>query len=235
MKVKHAGHFFNEEEKEKISAAVKAAEANTSGEIASMVVDRSDSYREAETLGAILLAGLLAFLVEVILEALTISAGNYEWSGNSHLGTEFLLHGVSIWTFIPLTFLFFLPTRYLFRKYPALKLPLVGRKRIDEAVRERAVQAFYEKGLYKTRDETGILIFISLLERKVWILGDRGIDRKISHTAWKELVRELSLGIREKRACESLCSVISKIGAELARHFPQKVDDVNELSDEVLN
>jgi putative membrane protein len=235
MKVKHAGQFFSEEEKEKISAAIKAAETITSGEIATMVVERSDSYREAETLGAILLAGLLAFIVEVLLEYIGVSGGYNDWNTIGFPGTEFLLYGGSIWTFIPMVFLFFLPVLHLFRRYPALKLPLVGKKRIEEAVRERAVRAFFEKRLYKTRDETGILIFISLLERKVWILGDKGIDRKVSHTAWKELVKELSLGIREERACEILCSVISKIGEELERHFPRKADDVNELSDEVLN
>jgi putative membrane protein len=235
MKLKHAGHFFNEAEKEKIKSAVEAAEANTSGEIATMVVDRSDSYREAEILGAILLSGLLAFIVEVVLEYFAINTGNHGWGSPNRWGTEFLLYGVSIWTFIPMVFMFFPPARYLFRRYPSLKLPLVGRKRIEEAVRERAVRAFFEKKLYKTRDETGILIFISLLERKVWILGDRGIDKKVSHAAWKELVTELSLGIREKRACETLCSVISKIGVELARHFPRKDDDINELCDEVLS
>ncbi len=235
MKMKQAGHFFSEEEKEKISAAVKAAEANTSGEIATMVVDRSNSYREAETLGAILLSGLLSFIIEVLLEYIAVSNWNNDWNNLKFSGTDFLLYGGSIWTFIPMVFLFFLPVRYFFKRCPVFKLSFAGKRRIDEAVRERAVRAFYEKGLYKTRDENGILVFISLLERKVWILGDRGINKKIPHDAWKGLVRELTQGIREGRACENLCSVISRIGTELGRHFPLESDDVNELSDNVLN
>jgi putative membrane protein len=234
MKAKRAARLFSEVEQEKIAVAVKAAEMNTSGEIATMVVDRSDSYREAETLGAVLVAGLLALIVEVLLEYSVISAASPDWSDVSHKWGIFFLYGISIWTYIPMVFLLFFPSKIIFKKYPILKLPLVGRKRIDEAVRERAVRAFYEKGLYRTRDETGVLIFISLMERKVWILGGRGINRKIPHSSWKELARELSAGLRENKAYDALCRIIGKLGGELAVHFPKKADDVNELSDEVL-
>ncbi len=234
MKAKRAACFFSDEEHEKIREVVKAAEMNTSGEIATMVVDRSDSYREAETLGAVLLSGLMALLVEVLIEYSVISAASPDWSVAGHKRSMFFLYGISIWTYIPLVFLLFFPSKLIFRKYPLLKLPFVGRKRIDEAVRERAVRAFYEKGLYKTRDETGILIFISLMERKVWILGDRGINRKIPHSRWRELARNLSTGVREDKAFPALCGVIESLGRELALHFPKKTDDVNELSDDVL-
>jgi len=103
-----------------------------------------------------------------------------------------------------------------------------------EAVRERAVRAFFEKGLYKTRDETGILIFISILERKVWILGDKGINAKIAPQFWSSLADELSAGLRQNRACEALCTVIEKCGEILKEHFPKRVDDVNELEDELI-
>lgn len=235
MKAKAAARVFNDDEREKIANAVKAVEMKTSGEIATMVVDHSDSYREAETLGAVLLAGLLALIVEVLLEYLAVHAGIYEWSNGSHKRGLFFLYGISIWTYVPMVFVFFFPAKFIFKRFPMLKLPLVGRKRVDEAVRERAVRAFYEKGLYKTRDETGVLIFISLMERKVWILGDRGIDRKVSHSTWGEYARELTTGLRENKACEALCNIIGKIGMEVCVHFPRKVDDVNELSDEVLN
>ncbi|KAF0216269.1 MAG: hypothetical protein FD174_3723 [Geobacteraceae bacterium] len=210
MKRKTAHNFFSEAEKEKIRQAVTAAEACTSGEIATMVVDASDSYREAETLGSVLVAGLVAVIVAVAI------------------------HHVTIWTYIPLVCLLFFPVRWLFRRYPHLKLPFVGRRRIAEAVRERAIRAFYEKGLHKTRDETGILIFVSLLEHKVWILGDRGINAKIAPESWRHFAGELSQGLRETRACEALLSVIAGCGEELARHFPRKAGDVNELTDEIL-
>ncbi len=234
MKGKRSEVFFSEDENTRIRSAIKAAEEGTSGEIVAMVVDRSDSYREAETLGAVLMAALGAFILELAFRICTLWGTASEWGHGGGPGAEMVLLGASIWTYIPLVFLLFFPARYLFRRFEQLKLHFVGRKRVDEAVRERAVRAFFEKGLYRTRDETGILIFLSLLEHKVWILGDRGIDNRISREIWQSLARELSLGMREKRACDALCKVISACGGELARHFPKRPDDTNELVDDVI-
>lgn len=210
MKSCKAHTFFSETEQESIRRAVKAAEAATSGEIATMVVERSDSYREAETLGAVLVAGLVAVVACVAI------------------------HHVTIWTYVPLVFFLFFPVRLLFSRFPGLKLPFIGRRRLEEAVRERAVRAFYEKGLYRTREESGILIFISQLEHKVWILGDREINARIPADSWQRMAGELAAGLKGGKACEALCTVIASCGAELARHFPRRSDDENELTDELL-
>ncbi|ADI84318.1 TPM domain-containing protein [Geobacter sulfurreducens] len=202
--------FFSSAEMERIRNAVAAAEAATSGEIVTMVVAESDSYREAETLGAVLLAGLVSIAVAVVL------------------------HHVTIWTYIPLVFVLFPAARAGMRRMPRLKLPFVGRARLAEAVRERAVRAFYERGLYRTRQETGVLIFISLLEHKVWILGDRGINAKIPPGFWEGLAGELARGIREGKGCDALCAAVAGCGAELARHFPRRADDTNELTDDLM-
>jgi putative membrane protein len=235
MRRLRAEEFFTDTEKEKIRISVENVEASTSGEIATMVVNRSDSYREAEILGAILIAGLFALIIEVLLEYIVVTTRINEWSDISYTSTQIFLHGISVWTYIPLVFLLFFPSRYIFRKLPALKLPFVGRRRVEEAVRERAVRAFYEKELFRTRDETGVLIFISLLEHKVWILGDRGIDRKIPRTLWQEFARDLSVGLHEKRACDTLCEIIGKMGRELALYFPRRTDDTNELTDKIIH
>lgn len=208
--MKHAADFFSDNERELIRQAVHAAESSTSGEIATMVVDESDPYRDAIALGGVLFAGFLSMVLAI------------------------LLHHITIWFYIPVVFLLFFPCRALFARVPTLKLPLIARERINLAVRERAVRAFYEKGLHRTRDATGILIFISLLEHKVWILGDRGIDSRIPPDSWQVLAVELSAGIRDNRACEVLCSVIAKCGAALKEHFPRLRDDVNELPDNVI-
>jgi len=209
MRDESAADFFTPEEKERVRLAVKAAELSTSGEIAPMVVNRSDSYREAITLGAVLGAGLAAVVVAIVS------------------------HHVTIWTYIPLTILCYLPARLLVARVPSLQRPFISRQRIEETVRERAVRAFYEKGLYRTKQETGILIFISLFERKVWILGDRGINARIPQESWQQLAGTLSRGIRDGRACDALCEVIAACGEELARHFPRQADDRDELSNEL--
>ena len=202
--------FFSESEKKQILQAVAEAETRTSGEIAIMVLPESDRYREAEQLGALLLAGLVAVVVCVL------------W------------HHVTIWSYIPVVCLLFFPALLLFRRFPRLKISFAGPKRQAEAVRTRALIGFYENGLYRTEGETGILIFMSLLEHKVWILGDRGINEKIPPGYWQTLAGELAQGIRSGRGAESLCRVVQQCGAELSRHFPRSHDDQNELPNQIL-
>lgn len=234
MKGSKAANFFSEQEVSKIKTAVLRAESGTAGEIVPMVVDRSDSYREAEVLASVLTSAILALLVEAALQLSMLWSSGTEWT-QGRLETVPALHAISVWTYIPLVFLLFFPVRLVFRRFDRLKLLFVSRRRIAEAVRERAVRAFYEKELYRTKDETGVLIFISLLEHKVWILGDRGIDRKIPELFWQTHAGELSRGVREERACEALCSVIASCGEELARHFPRKPDDIDELKNDLIS
>lgn len=205
-----AEDFFTPEEQESIRRAVAAAERGTSGEIATMVVPRSDSYREAVTLAAVLGAATVALVVAVISQHVTI------------------------WSYLPLTILLFFPLQLLVRREPPLQRPFIAASRLNEAVQERAVRAFYEKGLHKTKDSTGILVFISLFEHKVWILGDCGINAKIPADSWLELVRILTAGLKNGRAADALCEVVSRCGEALAQHFPREGDDRNELQDEIL-
>jgi len=209
MKVK-ARSFFSDNERKMIRDAVAAAEKVTVGEIAVMVVDESDRYREAELGGTIFFSCLLTFVIAVIL---------------AH---------VTIWFFVPVAVILSVPFFLLIRQLPILKLAFLAQGRMEEAVRQRAVLGFFEKGVHRTEEETGILLFISLLERKVWILGDRGIDSKIGAEVWTALASELSAGIKAGRASETLRGVIEKCGAELARHFPGKAGQKNELCDDVI-
>lgn len=210
MDTTDAANFFTADEQELIRKAVAGAELTTAGEIATMVVNSSDSYREAEILGGVLLSGLLSVVTAV------------------------LIHHVTIWSYLPLVFLLYIPCRHVFRLLPRLKLSLVMKRRLEEAVQERAVRAFYEKGLYRTSGATGILIFISLLEHKVWILGDRGINDRIDPGQWQSMAADLARGLKEGKGCEALCTAISRCGEELARHIPRPADDLNELDDELI-
>lgn len=205
-----ASHFFNPAEKEAIETATREAESRTIGEIAVMVVDASSRYREAEALGGITLGNIIAFLV-----------------------TVFFLDE-SIWWYVPLTFLFFFPCWFLFRKIPALKIHFTAPARRELAVQRRALRAFYEKGLYKTAGSTGVLFFISVLERKVWVLADKGIYEKISQARLNDFAKAVSEGIRYKRAAEVLAAAIREAGELLREHFPIVAGDTNELSDAIM-
>jgi putative membrane protein len=205
-----ADTFFTPEERERIRQTTKQVESRTIGEVVVMVVDQGDRYREAEILGGVLLSSLLALLLTILF-----------------------FHG-SFWSFVPIGFLGFFIFNGLVAKISWLKRGFLSPKRTEEAVQKRALLAFYEKGLYKTRLNTGVLFFLALLERKVWVLADRGIYEKIQQEKLNYFALKVSQGIRQDRACEALCQAIQEMGDLLAGHFPITANDVDELPDEVL-
>lgn len=202
--------FFNKEDRERIAKAIRDVESRTIGEVAVMVVDSSDQYHETEIVGGIFLGSVLSLIVTLLF-----------------------FHS-NIWSYIPLSFLFFFPSKYLFQKVPVLKSAFIGVKRKEHTVRQRALRAFYEKGLNKTMKNTGVLFFLSLLERRVWVLADKGIYEKIDQETLDRFATIVSQGIRDGRACDALCDAVGRSGEVLAKHFPITPDDTNELPDEVM-
>jgi putative membrane protein len=212
---------FTGEENEKIRETTVAAEARTIGEIAVVVVDHSSLYLEAEVIGGFFLSGLMSLILTEVLFHV------------SEPIAEFFFHS-TVWLFIPLAILLFYPCRLLFKTAPSLKFAFIGKWRREKAVKERALRAFYEKGLYKTKENTGMLIFISLLERKVWVLADKGIHGKIHQNILNRFAGIVSKGIREGRSCEALCEAIKEAGDLLAKLYPESGVHVDQLPDGVM-
>lgn len=206
----HAETFFSEAEKKRIAAAIGAVEKKTSGEVVAMVVPASDTYPEASLLAGLTIGGLAALLI-----------------------TDLFLAD-SLGYFLPLLLCGTIGVAGLAKILPPLLRPFIPDRRKESRVAERALRTFYEKKLHTTRDNTGVLFFISLLERKVWILADTGIYQKISQEALLAYATDIAAGIRQGQACDALCRQIEAVGVVLARHFPVKADDTNELADQVL-
>ena len=205
-----AEQFFTEQEKKAIADAIAAVEKTTAGEVAVMVVDASDTYPEGKILAGALVGGMAALIV-----------------------TD-LLFADSLWHFVPLWAALSCGVGWLATLLPPLKRLFVTPGRLEGEVQLRAIRAFYEKGLYKTRDASGVLFFISIFERKVWVLADQGIHAKISQEELQGYALGVARAIKEGRAAVALCDAIGSVGRVLAEHFPVRADDVNELPDEVL-
>lgn len=208
--MKTAKDFFTVEERQRIESAVQQAEKYTSGEIVPMVVDESYDYPRAEILGA----GFFSLA----------SAVSLSWA----------FFGESLWHFLWLFALCFFPFKVLIRSVPTLRRRLVHPAEISEEVAEKAAIAFLEHGLHHTRDETGILILISLFERRVHVLADRGINNVVPVEQWDDIVATITAGIQRGETCNALCAAIASCGQLLEEHFPLKDDDTNELANFVI-
>ena len=204
-----ADKFFNEEEKERIRQAVTNAESKTAGEIVPMIVTSSARYTEIELLGLIL--GLFAGMI-------------VEWFWGDPWGSHFF----NLWPVIGALF------GLLLCRIPTVKPSLASKGRISEAVHTLALASFTEQGLHYTRDHTGILILVSLLEHRVEVLADRGINEKVAAGTWDEIVHILTAGLKSGSACDAFCRAIERCGEILASHFPRQADDKDELPNRLV-
>lgn len=204
-----AENFFTQAEQERIRQAVIAAEAKSSGEIVPMIVTSAARYTEVELLGVIvgLLIGMLAEGV---------------WS--DPWGSPF----INLWPVVGALL------GFLLCRIPATKRLLTPKNRVAQAVHATCLAAFTEQGLHYTRSHTGILILLSLHERRVQVLADRGINQKVSPGTWDEVVRLLTAGLKSGQACDAFCKAIERCGNLLAEHFPHQADDKDELPNRLV-
>ena len=208
--MKTAADFFTTQQKQQIETAVKAAEAKTSGEIVPMVVDSSYEYPRAELIGGGTLALAAAALVS--------------WA----------IGGESIWWFIPVFITGFFLFQQLIRNLPDLKRKLIRPEELTEEVKEKALVSFLQQELHQTRDRTGILILISLFERRVQVLADSGINAKVPEQTWDEIVTIITTGLKSDDACAAVCKAVERCGELLTEHFPIKEDDTDELPNLII-
>ena len=97
----------------------------------------------------------------------------------------------------------------------------------------RAGKVFAHLGMHLTAERHGVLIYLAVEDRKLAIVGDEGVHRHVGDAYW-EPVRDLMIArLSAGRAVEAVVAGIAEVGRVLARHFPRRPDDQNELSDQV--
>jgi putative membrane protein len=117
---------------------------------------------------------------------------------------------------------------------PAVHRRLIPRHDAESAVRATALRIFAERKIYETRDRTGMLLLISALERRVVILGDRGIHDRVGDDGWRAQVDLLVRRLREGRAADGIVEVLEQLETTLAANVPVRPGDRNELPDSVI-
>ncbi len=208
--------FFTASDLQAIEAAVHEAEKGTSGEIVPCVVARSDHYEAAAWKGAV----LGAFAAVVAFTSVRYF-GNF-W-GSPALG----------WIALPPVIGGALGYAAAAMVQP-LKLALAGRAHIEHRVHQRAAEAFLENEVFKTRDRTGVLVFLSLYERRVVVLGDAGINAHVGQHEWDTVVAGIVAGMRTGKPGQALGAAIARCGELLERRgVAIRADDTDELPDKL--
>jgi putative membrane protein len=115
--------------------------------------------------------------------------------------------------------------------WPPLLRAALPLGRVRAAVERRARDELLVQGVLETRERTGVLILLCELERRVVILGDKGVHARVEDAGWEQHVAHIVTAIRAGRAADGVSEVISELGKVLARDLPRSADDVNELPD----
>jgi putative membrane protein len=211
-----AQHFLTDDERSRVEDAVKAAEKLTAGEIVVMIISSSYQYPLANVIGAAAIALPLALI-------LTPLTGSWLWIGPQNM-----------WLFLGFLTVLFILFHAVIKRTGWLKRLFISQREIDDEVEEAAVTQFFDQGLYRTRDETGVLVLISVFERRVWMLADRGINAKVQQNQWDDIVSIITEGIKQQHPADAICAAVEKIGALLKTHFPVKPDDTDELKNLII-
>jgi uncharacterized membrane protein len=99
----------------------------------------------------------------------------------------------------------------------------------DLAPRRRAMQVFGQLGVWDTQHNNGVLIYLLLADRVVEIIADRGIAARIPQSEWQSVCREMESHYRHGRFSEGSVAGVYGVGRLLARHFPGRRRDPDEL------
>lgn len=214
--VRMSKQIFTSNEKERITEAVAALEKESSGELVLYYAKDSDSYPGA----AWKLAGMMGIAFTAIAALMA-----YLW----------LIPSFFTPIVISLTILIVLIATYLIARFlPLLRIAVTSDSVVEHRVLTKARDMFLQEQVFDTVDRTGILVYISALERKVVVLGDSGINQKITQADWEQVVKLIVDGIKQKQMTSGIIQAVEACKNLLLENgFKIKPGDTNELPDAI--
>ena len=220
---------IDEADRQRIGAAVKAAEAATDAEVVAIAAAQSDTYQDVALHWAV--AGM--FLVVAIVAAVP---GHFvpviDWATGNGWGRE--------WPGWLLLTLLLIVLAIVFLLLRVALAPLGARMALtpgatkSRRVRRRAVLLFRASIESRTASRTGVLLYVSEAEHRAEIVTDAAIHAKVPPEAWGEAMAGLLAHIRDGRPGDGMVEAIGAIGSVLAGHFPRTGTDPNELPDRLI-
>jgi putative membrane protein len=201
--------FFTPDARARVTSAIKEIETGTSAEVVVAVRNAAGTYRDVDYLvGFAASLGVLAVLL--------------------FHPYPFAVEGMPLGVIAG-----FIAGTALSANGGPLRRALVRPARREKACRDAGRAAFFELGIGRTRDRNGILVMVSLFERRVAVVADVGVDPAALGPSWKERVATLEGSLGGAASVERFLTALSALGPPLAAAMPRRADDVNELPDEV--
>ena len=211
-----------------VTDAVAAAELETSGEIVTVIGDRSDDYNDIALLWAIAAAftamSVLALFPEVFLGLIAALMGGWthEWPPGELFGIA-TAGGLAKFA-----------AGWAIQLWQPLKFALVPGPVKSARVHAKAVKLFKVGAERRTHGRTGVLIYLSMREHRAEIVADQPIAEKVPADVWGEAMADMLAEIRKGCVAEGMAAGVRDVGRVLSGHFPRAEDDRNELPDRLI-
>lgn len=203
--------FLQPDAKKKLKAAVESVEQRSAAEVVVAVRPWSAVYRNADYLGGAVLsyAGLAYMMYAELVFSLPAILIN--------TALLFALGAVAVSLITP------------------LRRALAGGKRLDQSTEAAAQATFYKLGVGSTRDRSGILVYVSLAEKRCRVVEDVGVKANVDKARWTDAAAAVEAAVREAgvgiEGVDRLARAIEALGPQLEKALPRREDDVNELPD----
>ena len=219
---------LSEDDFQRVSEAVAKAERESDGEIVTIVAHRSDAYHDVALHYAV-----LAMLLVPAWWAVVPQSWIDWWSGLLLGWNAELTRPVVMLVLFAKLIAAFLIVR-LALNYRPLRLALTPGGTKSRRVRRRAVELFRSGCEMRTRGRTGVLIYLSLEERRAEIVADRAIAEQVAPEIWGEAMAVLVDEVKQGRPGNGLTLAVEKVGAVLAGILPPTLGNPDELPNRVI-
>lgn len=219
---------LTDEDRAKVAAAIAKAEETTAGEIVAVETPISDAYHDVALHWA--LVPLFAVLAWAAWRPTALTWWyNFLFGGWSPDPTLSQLLTLLL-VFAALKF----TVALLILKWMPLRLFLTPAATKHRRVRRRAIAIFQAAAAGRTAHKTGVLIYLSLAERRAEIVADEAIHKITDEHTWGEAMTVLLNDVREGRVGDGICAAVERVGVVLSEHFPRLADDTNEIPDKLI-
>jgi putative membrane protein len=220
--------YLDETQHKIVSNAVEDAEGMTSGEIVTVLADRSNEYADVALLWAAAIAftvmSLFALFPLPFLDLWDRLVGGWlhEWT-TGELATMVIALGLVSFTLA-----------WAVQLWEPLKFALIPGPVKSARAHDAAVKHFKVGAERRTHGRTGVLIYLSMREHRAEIVADVPIAEKVPAEVWGEAMADMLVEIKKGCIAEGMAAGVRDVGKVLSEHFPRAEDDQNELPDRLI-
>lgn len=217
-----------------IEAAVREAEARTTGEIYCVVAEQSGHYGETPVAWAAAVALLAPAILLLGGVHVTVPDFGADWTAvQVGQAAELAARNALLGAIVLQAILFAVVAVIV--ALPQVRLALTPRFAKRHEVRRRAAEIFRSKNLEATRARTGVLIFVSLAERMAELVADEGVAQHVEPHVWDRAMAALAQGLKRGEPGAGFAAAVGLCGDVLEERFPAvPKDNPNQLPDAVV-